>query len=79
MLEDLERFPKSYPEKHDKLADARGYDIKYQGETWRAIYLIDDDIGEVDILSFGPHDEDIIKLNAGPNTSARSTPTSRRG
>lgn len=57
MRDDLQRDPNAYPLKKGKLAEARAYHIEYRGATWRAVFIVDDDLAEVRVISFGPHDQ----------------------
>lgn len=57
MIEDLESHPKSFPKKQGRLADARAYRLRYRGAAWRAVYLVIDELQEVEVLSLAPHDE----------------------
>ena len=56
MIDELEKNPKQFPTKQKELAGARAADLTYRGETWRVVFDVDDDFGEVQVLSVAPHD-----------------------
>jgi len=56
LLDELERDPKQYPPKRDKLEGARAAHLMYRGKRYVAVFDIDDDVLEVYLWALDEHD-----------------------
>jgi hypothetical protein len=65
LVASLRRDPKQYPKKSGPLQNARAARVRFRGrEAWRAVFVIDERMRGVNVLSLGPHDrayEDAVR------------------
>jgi hypothetical protein len=53
----LRRDPKQYPKKAGPLRNARAARLRFRSrEAWRAVFVVDEQMRRVSVLSLGPHD-----------------------
>jgi mRNA-degrading endonuclease RelE of RelBE toxin-antitoxin system len=57
LIAELERDPKQFPTKGEKLKGVRAAALRYRGSAWRMPFTLDEDARVVTILVIGPHNE----------------------
>jgi hypothetical protein len=57
LIASLRRDPKQYPKKTGPLQNARAARLRFRNrEAWRAVFVVDEHMRRVNVLSLGPHD-----------------------